>query len=96
VARLYPIAAGVAGQADFAPGRFPTYGGLGAFGVRGLSSGVVDLQMLARDAPYPFAPGTIYNVESSKFIANGVGASGAHNDISGAEVAHAIWQAALV
>jgi len=51
--------------------------------------------MLPADADYNFAPGKIYNLEGSRFIANGSGTSGAHNDIAGPEVAHAIWQAAL-
>ena len=36
VGQLYPIAAGIARQVDFAPGEFPTYGGVGTFGARGL------------------------------------------------------------
>lgn len=95
VGRLYPIAAGVAGQVDFAPGDFPTYGGVGTFGARGLKTDVVDGPMLAADGTYTFKPGTIYNLESSQFIAKGEGASGAHSDIDGPEVAHAMWQAAL-
>ena len=95
VGKLYPIAAGVALQVDFAPGEFPTYGGVGAFGARGLNTGVEDRQMLSADGNYGFKRGTIYNLESSKFIAKGGGASGAHSDIDGPEVAHALWQAAL-
>jgi hypothetical protein len=95
VGRLYPIAAGIARQVDFAPGEFPTYGGLGTFGARGLKAGVEDRSMLAAEGKYDFKPGTIYNLESSKFIAKGDGASGAHSDIDGLEVAHALWQAAL-
>jgi hypothetical protein len=95
VGKLYPVAAGVARQVDFAPGEFPTYGGVGAFGARGLQTGVEDRQMLPADGNYGFKRGTIYNLESSKFIAKGGGASGAHSDIDGPEVAHALWQAAL-
>ena len=95
VGRLYPIAAGIARQVDFAPGEFPTYGGVGAFGARGLATGVEDGPMLAANGKYTFKPGTIFNLESSQFIAKGGGASGAHSDIDGPEVAHALWQAAL-
>ena len=95
VGRLYPIAAGIARQVDFAPGEFPTYGGVGAFGARGLATGVEDGPMLAANGTYTFKPGTIFNLESSQFIAKGGGASGAHSDIDGPEVAHALWQAAL-
>ena len=35
-------------------------------------------------------------LESSQFIARKEGASGAHSDIDGPQVAHAMWQAALV
>ena len=35
-------------------------------------------------------------LESSQFIAKKEGASGAHSDIAGPQVAHALWQAALV
>jgi hypothetical protein len=44
---------------------------------------------------YQFAAGQVYNLEASAFIRNGDGPAGAHNDIAGPEVAHAIWQASL-
>ena len=94
VGRLYPLGAGVRRQVEYRPGEYPKYGALGTFGVRGLDSGVVDLEMLPADAPYQFAPGTIYNLESSRFIREGRGPSGAHSDIVRPEVAHAIWSAA--
>jgi hypothetical protein len=47
------------------------------------------------EGQYDFAPGTITNLESSRFIVKGDGPSGAHSDIDGPQVAHAIWQAAL-
>ena len=37
----------------------------------------------------------VYNLESSRYIREGGGLSGAHNDIARPEVAHAVWQAAL-
>ena len=41
------------------------------------------------------AKGKVYNLESSQYIRHGDGASGAHSDITGPEVAHAIWEAAF-
>ena len=52
--------------------------------------------MLESTGDYKFEAGKIYNLESSKFIRKGGGVSGAHSDIDGPEVAHALWQAALV
>jgi hypothetical protein len=93
VGRFYPLGAGVRRQVTFAPGELPKYGGLGTFGVRGLDEAVVDLDMLPVSTAYAFAPGTIYNLESSRFICEGSGASGAHSDIAKPEVAHAVWGA---
>ena len=42
---------------------------------------------------YAFKTGTLYNVEASRVIKEGGGASGAHSDIAKPEVAHALWQA---
>jgi hypothetical protein len=55
----------------------------------------VEREMLDKDGDYSFASGKIYNLESSKYIAKKEGVSGAHSDIAGPQVAHAIWQAAL-
>jgi hypothetical protein len=74
----------------------PKYGGLGAFGIQGLQANVESTTLRSADQPYEFQRGTIYNLESSDFIRHGSGASGAHSDIDGPEVAHAVWQAALV
>jgi hypothetical protein len=93
VGRFYPLGAGVRRQVTFAPGELPKYGGLGSFGVRGLDEAVVDLDMLPVSTAYAFAPGKIYNLESSLFICEGSGASGAHSDIAKPEVAHAVWGA---
>ena len=51
--------------------------------------------MLPADGPYVFEPRKVYNLESSKYICQGGGASGAHSDIAGPEVAHVIWEAAF-
>ena len=52
--------------------------------------------MLDKTGAYRFQAGKVYNLQASRFIAKGGGASGAHSDIDGPEVAHALWQAALV
>jgi hypothetical protein len=94
VGELYPCAAGVARQVVFAPSELPKYGAVGAFGIRGPGPDVLDLEMLPASGTYKFAPGKIYNLESSRYIREGGGLSGAHSDIAHAEVAHAVWQAA--
>ena len=91
---LYPTAVGLVREADFAD-TLPKYGAIGAFGIQG-RTGVIDRPMLDVDGEYNFKPGTITNLESSQFIAKKDGASGAHSDIDGPQVAHAMWQAALV
>ena len=70
-------------------------GAIGKYGIRGLS-GAVFREMMEKTGAYGFEAGKIYNLEASRFIAKGGGLSGAHSDIDGPEVAHAIWQAALV
>jgi hypothetical protein len=92
VGRLYPAAAGLAGQVAFAG--LPKYGAIGAFGIRGVD-GASTGKMLRADQDYGFEAGRVYNIESSEFIRKGRGLSGAHSDIDGPEVAHAIWQAAF-
>jgi hypothetical protein len=94
VGRLYPLGAGVARQVSFAPGELPRYGAVGTFGIRGPGLDIVDLEMLPADGTYPFAPGKVHNLESSRYIREGGGLSGAHSDIAHAEVAHAVWEAA--
>jgi hypothetical protein len=96
VCKLYPLAAGARGDVAFAPGEFPKYGALGAFGARGPGVDAVDLKMLDWNRPYSFEPGRIYNLESSRYIARmeSLG-SGAHNDIAHPQVAHAWWSAVL-
>jgi hypothetical protein len=93
--RWYPLAAGAVRQVEFASGELPRYGGVGTFGVRGPGLDVVDLEILPAGEPYPFRSGGFYNLESSRVICNGTGASGAHGDIVHREVAHAVWSAAL-
>jgi hypothetical protein len=101
VGKLYPWASAV----SFADPSFattfeddldlPVHGAIGAFGIRGLN-GAIALDMLGATGTYGFEAGKTYNLEASKFIRKGGGVSGAHSDIDGPEVAHALWQAALV
>jgi hypothetical protein len=51
--------------------------------------------MLPACAQYNFQPGKIYNLEASQYIFKGEGASGAHSDIDGPEVANVILHAAF-
>jgi hypothetical protein len=96
VGRLYPMASHISGEAAFDLAELPKYGAVGTFGLQGLADGVgKDMPMLPADGEYEFRPGGIYNLEGSRFISKMEGSSGAHNDIAGPEVAHAIWQAAL-
>ena len=95
---FYPLAsASVLASPDFDPDEedLPRFGAIGAFGMRGLSI-ASQRDMLTETQPYSFEKGKVYNLESSRFISKGGGASGAHSDIDGPQVAHAIWQAALV
>ncbi|RWX13618.1 hypothetical protein EHI42_19680 [Rhizobium hidalgonense] len=92
----YPLAAGVARQVDFAARDLPKYGSVGSFGAQGLGNGASDLPMKRSTERYAFAGEKgLFNIEASEFIVGGTGASGAHSEINGPEVAHAIWQAAL-
>ena len=98
VGTLYPWASAV----SFSDGAFevededlPLFGAIGKYGIRALP-GAVFQQMLGSNGTYGFEAGKIYNLEGSKYIRKGGGVSGAHSDIDGPEVAHAIWQAALV
>lgn len=89
---FYPVAAGLAGHVDFAAGT-PLIGALGTYGIQGVPEAKA-IRMLPQTGDYGFTPGGIYNIESSEFIRKKNGASGAHSDIDGPQVAHAIWQAA--
>ena len=98
VGKLYPLASRVKGAASFPLGKeaptFPEFGAIGAFGLQGISDAKA-LEMRAVTDSYPFQKGKLFNLEASKYIAKMEGASGAHNDIGGPEVAHAIWEAAF-
>jgi hypothetical protein len=98
VGLCYPIASGVHGSASFGGvGGNPELGAIGAYGIQGLGEQIQrDIAMLPADGTYGFEAGKVYNLESSKYICHGDDAfSGAHCDIGGPEVAHAIWEAAF-
>ena len=96
VGTLYPLASAASfAGASFGAGDLPRLGAIGKFGIQGLGS-AEGRKMLESTKDYGFAPGGIYNLEASSFIATGGGMSGAHSDIDGPQVAHALWQAALV
>ncbi len=98
VGRLYPLASRLHGSASFAAGfapDLPEFGGMGTYGLQGLGEQQKDLEMLPAEAAYDLQHGMVFNLEASQYICKGGGASGAHSDICGPEVAHAIWQAAL-
>ena len=95
VGRLYPLAAGVAGQVAMAPGDLPKYGAVGACGLRGAGFEAIDLDLPAADQALALVPRKIYNLECSHVIRNGGGMAGAHNDIAHPELAHAFWTAAM-
>ena len=83
----YPIAVGLALQIDFGP-VLPLFGGIGSFGMQGMEDSQ-DLPMRPATEDYSFQEKCIYNLEGSSYILG-------HSAIDGPEVAHAIWQAALV
>ena len=98
VGTLYPWASAAAfsdGAFDLDDDNPPLLGAIGKFGIRGVKDAITR-DMLDATGDYTFEAGKIYNLESSKFIKKGGGVSGAHSDIDGPEVAHALWRAALV
>ncbi|MEO7317856.1 MAG: hypothetical protein ABIZ56_02585 [Chthoniobacteraceae bacterium] len=95
VGRYYPIAAGARGDVQFAPGTLPKFGAVGTFGARGPGLQIDDIELQPANYPYQFQPGHLYNIESTKYICEGGGTYGAHNDIAKPEVAHAFWCAVM-
>lgn len=95
----YTVASRVSGAVAFgaSDGDAPRYGAVGFYGLRGLPTDVVvDAKLAAADQPCDFECGKVYNLEASKFICSSEGAFvGAHNDIGGPQVAHAVWEAAF-
>ncbi len=95
VGRLYPLAAGVAGQVAMAQGELPKYGAVGTWGLQGEGVAQDAIELTSASQALPFAAGKIYNIECSGIIKNGGGMAGAHNDISHPELGHAFWVAAM-
>jgi pimeloyl-ACP methyl ester carboxylesterase len=98
VGTFYPLAAGLKRQVSFDLDeiQFPKYGGVGSFGVQGLSDITTSRKMGDVSEDYAFQPGKIYNLEGSQYIHTGPPPSGAHSDIVHPQIAHVIWQAARV
>ena len=93
VGTLYPFASRIHGTAAFPTAALPEYGAIGAFGIQGIAPVAID--MPDANGEYTLQKEKVYNVESSKYIAKGDGASGAHSDIDGPQVAHMIWETAF-
>ena len=94
VGKLYPVAAGIAGQVALDVPIFPRYGAVGTFGAQGLRPDAVPMDMPTLDLTYQYQRKCVYNLDASAFICEGGGLGGAHNDIAKPEVAHAVWRAA--
>jgi hypothetical protein len=94
VGRFYPLGAGIARQIVLGEDDDPVYGGLGAFGIRGVEE-AKQTKILPVGGDYGFARGVIYNVDASAIIAARKPVEGAHNDIVHPEVAAIAWQAVL-
>lgn len=95
--KWYPLGAGVARQVSFGPtAELPKFGAVGSHGIRGPGTNAMDISILPATGDYRFESGKVYNIESSELIKTGGGRSGAHSDICHPELAHAVWQAALV
>jgi hypothetical protein len=89
------MAAGLKRQIAYALD-LPKFGAVGAFGIQGVGEFTVGRRMGSVTEDYNFQPGMIYNLESSDYIRTGGGFSGAHSDIVHPEIAHVIWQAAII
>ena len=94
VGRFYPIGAGIARQIVLGEDDDPIFGGLGAFGIRGVPE-AKQATILPPRSDYAFARGVIYNVDATAIIATRRPVEGAHNDIVHPEVANLAWQAAM-
>jgi hypothetical protein len=81
----YPAAVGLVGEFDFGI-ELPKFGGVGTWGIQGTT--VAEKKTMLDSGDYAFAPGRIYNVDGSRFIAG-------HSAIDGPQVALMQWQAVL-
>lgn len=94
VGKLYPLAAGIAGQVAMDVPDLPRYGAVGTFGAQGLQPDAIGMDMPALGLAHEYERNRVYNLDASSFICEGDGLGGAHNDIAKPEVAHAVWKAA--
>jgi hypothetical protein len=92
LARAVDFSAGAAaGPFDIAPAELPRFGGIGTYGIQGLSNPgfqISKLTMLDLTGTYALSGGNVYNIDGSEFILE-------HNTIDGPQVARALWAAAL-
>ncbi len=97
VGKFYPLAVRMAGQYLLGDDESPKYGGIGSFGIHGVT-GAVELPALGKGALSDpgLEPGTVYNIDASGVISHLDGASGAHNDIGHPELSWLAWNAARV
>jgi hypothetical protein len=95
VGKFYPIASQIKGSPEFA-GPLPKFGGIGTYGIQGVPDNICSfLTMKAATEAYSFDKAKVYNLDGSQYISHLEGSGGAHSDIAGPEVAHAIWAAAF-
>ncbi len=95
VGRFYPLASIAAGQdAAAAEDRFYRWGAMGYDGAQAV--GATEAFFGAVGTDYPFAPGTIVNLDGNEVITEGRPPSGAHSDIFRHEIAWATLAAAGV
>lgn len=97
VGKFYPLAVRIAGQYLLGDDESPKYGGIGSFGIHGVT-GAVELPALRTGALRDpgLEPGTLYNIDASGVISHLDGASGAHNDIGHPELSWLAWNASRV
>ncbi len=93
VGKAYPLAAGIARQESFAP-ELPKYGGIGAFGIQGLSDVTSSRPIGGTSEDYAFEDGRVYNVDAGAVISGNHGQHDAHSDFIHPEVAQLVWSAA--
>ena len=72
---------------------FPQIRGHRHFGAQGSGFVAEDVPIGTVSTDYGFGPHTVFNIDATAVIKSGGGPSGAHSDISHAEVAHLMWQA---
>jgi pimeloyl-ACP methyl ester carboxylesterase len=65
---IYSIGAGAGGQVDYLPDRLPTYGAIGAFGVRGPGIRVVDDDLRPVEDFYALQSGVVHNLRADEVI----------------------------